>query len=111
MIGPPVLRTPAPRTRPSVEPSARHFERQLARRHRRSTEFHARRRTARRGRRTVSGGVRILVHVDDERVVDLRQRLRRELDVYDVSEHLDDFSGICSHGQVPFPSDSSYGFS
>ena len=43
---------------------------------------------------TVARRMRVLVHRDVQRVVDVRQRLGRELDVHDVPEHLDDFSGI-----------------
>ena len=35
----------------------------------------------------------IFVHANRQRVVDLRQRFGRELDVDDVAEHLDDFTG------------------
>ena len=64
-----------------------HFERQLARGHRRAAEF---------GRRVAAplSVVRAPSLTRRERIVDVRQRLGRKLDVDDVAEHLNDLSGI-----------------
>ena len=109
MIGPPVLRhrraaheavgrTQRETAHLVVAELVLHFERQLARLHRGSAELDA-----------VAAAAAPLLDAcessftrDVQRVVDVRQRLGRELDVDDVAEHLDDLSGTAVSSNVAF---------
>ncbi len=72
-----------------------HFERQLARLHRGSAELDVL--AAGAGEAPLLDACESSFTRNVQRVVDLRQRLGRELDVDDVAEYLNDFSGLVSH--------------
>ena len=75
-----------------------HFQNEIAGLHRRAAELGA---ALRRGGRAVLGRV-VFVDAQRQRVVEVRKRVLRKLDVHDVSEHLNDLTGSVSHDVNPF---------